>query len=253
MLKCNIVLSGGGMRGSAHVGVLKALYEKEICTAGISGASAGSFIGAFICDGFQPDEISEIIKKYEPELHLNLRHWKQGFMDFSGVREVLKKNLRHSRLEELQIPLYVSATNLNSGLQEIFTSGDIIDAVTASSAIPMILPPVNINNNLYADGGISNNLPYEPFIGSFYPLIGVHINPLPPYDENAGWLQNLERTLHLMMYERVMRSREHCDLFIEPQQLSQFLMFETGHSQEMVDMAYQYTLSNKSVNDFISS
>lgn len=239
------------MRGSAHIGVLKALFEKQVQAMGISATSAGAFIGAFICDGFQPDDVAGIIQKHEPELHLNIRNWKRGFMDFSGVKEVLKKNLRHQNIQQLQIPLYISATSLDSGLQKIFTEGSIIDAVAAASAIPMILPPVEIDGRMYIDGGVSNNLPYEPFIGSLHQLIGIHVNPLPRYDKNTGWLQNLERTLHLMMLEKVMHGREYCDLFIEPPTLTQFLMFESGHSKEMIEAAYQYTLTDKHVEDFI--
>ena len=253
MHKCNIVLSGGGMRGSAHIGVLKGLFEKGLHPAGISAVSAGAFIGAFICDGFYPDEISDIIIKHAPELRLNLRHWKQGLMDFSGVREVLGKNLRHSRIEDLQIPLHISATDLNTGLQKFFTAGDIVDAVTASSAIPLVLPPVKINGNTYADGGISNNLPYEPFTGSVYQLIGIHVNPLSPYDEQAGWRQNLERTMLLMMYDKVMQGRDHCDLFIEPPGLAQFLMFDSDHHTELIDIAYKYTIESESLAHFIAS
>ncbi len=250
-MKCNIVLSGGGMRGSAHIGVLKALFEKGVQPAGISGSSAGAFIGAFICDGYQPEEIAEIIIRHEPGLKLGFSHLKKGLMDFKPVRDILRKNLRHNKIEELIIPLFIAVTNLENGTQSFLTKGDIIQAVSASSAIPIILPPVEINNSLYGDGGISNNLPVEPFVSSSYPTIGVHVNPISAFNKEGDWLENMERTLHLLMRRTVMQSKEQCVLFIEPQGLSEFKMFEHGKSEEMIKIAYDYTLNNENLNALI--
>ena len=70
-VKCNLILSGGGARGYAHVGVVKAILESNIEINAISAASSGALLGAFICDGFSPHEIEEIILKHEPQLKCN--------------------------------------------------------------------------------------------------------------------------------------------------------------------------------------
>ena len=71
--------------------------------------------------------------------------------------------MRHTKFEELAIPFYITATNFIDGKQMIFHQGDMIDVIIAASSIPVLFPPVFINNIPYVDGGLSNNLPVEPF------------------------------------------------------------------------------------------
>ena len=132
-----VVLSGGGARANAHIGVLQALNENGIFPTHISGASAGALIGALYCNGHTPKEILELAKSYE-----FLKIFKIGFNN-RGLTEMtrLKKFLNNHLIDNfntLQIPLYISVTNLNSGVCEIKSKGRLIDFILASCAIPLL-------------------------------------------------------------------------------------------------------------------
>lgn len=241
-VSCNFVLSGGGTRGYAHIGVIKALYEKGITANAISGASAGALIGAFICDGFHPLEIEEIVVKNEPKLGFNYKHFWDNLLTFNAFTQVIKKNLRTRSLENLRTPLHVAVTNLNTGLQEIITQGSIIDALSASAAIPMALPAVFINGVPYADGGISNNLPVAPFENAKEKIIGVHVNPLPDFTKSAGMMKNLDRAMTLVMLGGVTNNKKSCTVFIEPPDLKAFHAFESNKSKALISIGYNYVM-----------
>lgn len=239
---CNLVLSGGGMRGNAHVGIIKALYEKEIFPKAVSGTSSGALVGAFICDGFHPAEVEEIILKNEPQLGFNYSRFWESILSFNSFSEVLKKNLRSKKIEDLQLPLYVSATNLINGMQEIITQGNIVEVLTASAAIPVVLPPVFMNGVPYADGGVSNNLPVEPFLKESLPIVGCHVNPLTEYNKDAGVIHTIDRSMHLIMRAGVNRGKGNCAVFIEPPALRGFHLFESKKTKEMIAMGYRYVM-----------
>src|ERR1700741_305047 len=176
-MRTGLVLSGGGARGFAHIGVVKALQEKNISFDMISGTSAGSMIGVFLADGFSPDEIIEIFKEYELLGILNFLSWKPGLLSFDKLKKLLQNNLRNRTFEKLRMPFFVAATDYRNGEQKVFDSGDLIEPILAASSIPMLFNPVYINKIPYVDGGISSNLPIEPLEVKVERLIGVHVNP----------------------------------------------------------------------------
>lgn len=241
MTRHPFVLSGGGARGYAHLGVLKAFAEKEIFPEAIAATSAGSIAAAFICDGYSTDEVREIFKQNKLGLSMEWKNWRAGFLSLKKVEEVLKRTLRHSTFETLDIPLYITATNFINGAQAIFDKGPIIPAVLAASSIPLLFQPVMIDGIPYVDGGLSGNLPVEPLQGKYTRIIGVHVNPLTPYDPAGSFMSNVERTLHMAIHEPVLKSKQVCDMFIEPEGLGQFGMFDFKHFDAIYDTGLEYT------------
>src|SRR5687767_2157862 len=158
-MRFNLALSGGGVRGYAHIGAIKALQELGVEIAAICGGSSGALIGALICDGYSPDEISVIIIGEAPKVGMSLRHIRRGLLSFSGIEVLMQKHLRSRTFEELGIPLFVTATDLSTGKQHLFSEGELLLPLCASSALPLLLPPVEINGIPYGDAGMSNNLP----------------------------------------------------------------------------------------------
>jgi NTE family protein len=236
----NLVLSGGGVRGYAHIGVLRALFEKEISINAVSGASAGALIGAFICDGFHPVEIEELILVHEPKISFNYFGIKESILSFNSVAELLRKNLRSQTFDKLKTPLFVSVTNLKNGKHEIFNSGNLINALLASSAVPVLFPPVIINEIPYADGGLTSNLPVQPFFTSKEKIIGVHVNPVQDFSLDIGMVQNIDRTLHLLLRSNVIDCISKCDIFIEPPDLKQFHLFESKKTSKIIKTGYDF-------------
>lgn len=235
------VLSGGGARGYAHIGVLKAFAEQHIFPEVIAATSAGSIAAAFICDGYSTDEVREIFQHTKMGLSMQWKNLKTGFLSLKTVEKVLTQTLRHSTFESLPIPLYITATNFSTGEQTIFNKGQLLPAILAASTIPMLFPPVEIDGVPYVDGGISGNLPVEPLTGKYRSIIGVHVNPLTPYNPAGGILANAERTLHMAIHEPVLKNKLLCSRFIEPQELGQFGMFDFKRFDAIYNVGLEYT------------
>ncbi|SEB10145.1 NTE family protein [Chitinophaga terrae (ex Kim and Jung 2007)] len=235
------VLSGGGSRGFAHLGVLKAFSENNIYPEVIAATSAGSIAAAFICDGYTVDEIREIFSKTKLGLSMQWRNWRSGLLSLKKVEDVLHQTLRSKDFESLRLPLHITATNFIDGEQKIFSEGPLVPAILAASSVPMLFPPVTINGIEYVDGGLSSNLPVEPLLNQYKDIIGVHVNPLTPYNPGSGFLSNLERTLHLAIRERVVKNKSLCRYFVEPIELGRFGMFEFGKLEAIYETGLDYT------------
>ena len=193
-LKVALVLSGGGAKGYAHLGVLRVLEKEDIKIDYIAGTSIGALVGTLYSIGYSIDEIEKVLD------NLNIESFLESGADLTGLdldkKETLKKysfyinfdnELNYSlpkglrETEELYlvvknllknyeniknfdsfpIPLRVVATNLNTGETKSFSEGDIAKILTASMAIPTIFEPVEVNGALYVDGLVSRNLPVE--------------------------------------------------------------------------------------------
>ena len=242
MLKKYFVLSGGGCRGFAHLGVVKALNERGIFPDEIAGASAGALAGAFLANGFTPDEIKDIVLN---KLKSKIFAWnglKSGLASMKYIREFMLNNLRYTKFEDLPIPFYATATNFETGRQCIFSKGNIIDAIIASCSVPVLFPPVFINGTPYVDGGLSNNLPVDPFINKKKDVISVHVNPLKKqFNSKESFVETMDRTLSLSFKEMVGRSSEGCLLFVEPKELNKFALFDTHRLPEIFETGYRFT------------
>lgn len=195
--KIGLALSGGGAKGFAHIGVLKALEEQNIKIDYITGTSMGAVIASLYSAGYTPQQIENILveinwngyisgeldnKKVPLEKKLNshkyaasVRYDKEfnlslpkGFGSTEMIYLRLKKLLANvediNDFDKLPIPLRIIATDLNSGKAVALSKGDLARAITASVAIPTILDPVEIDGNLYVDGLITRNLPVEDVI-----------------------------------------------------------------------------------------
>ncbi|MDE1190942.1 MAG: patatin-like phospholipase family protein [Arachidicoccus sp.] len=241
--KVGLVLSGGGMRGIGHLGVIKALEEHNIKPCVLSGTSAGAIIGAFYAAGHSPDEIMSIAQETRFFSPVNLRLRKGGWFGTSAFKMLYQRYFPDNKLENLKIPLYVAATDISEANTEYFNEGDLCNALLASACLPLVFPAVSFNGKTYLDGGITDNLPIEPIKTQCDFLIGVHVNALDKHV--AGTLsrrQMLDRSYHLLLNNTVYMKVPFCDLFIDPPDMTRFSMFDKKQITEMFDYTYDYTL-----------
>jgi NTE family protein len=241
-MKIGIALSGGGARGVAHLGILKALEEMSIRPAIISGTSAGSIIGALYAYGYSPSEIFDVVSKMK--LYKILRpsfNWK-GLLTLERTYTFFKSLLPADSFESLKFPLYVCATNLRNGRPAYFSSGELIRPVIASSAIPVIFSPVRIEDEFYIDGGVVNNLPVEPLAGRCDKIIGLHCNPVDENFSRENMKNLLERTFILAIGRNVAQRMDLCDIFLEPYELRKFAALEFSRISDIFETGYQYTI-----------
>ncbi|MGH2980347.1 MAG: patatin-like phospholipase family protein [Solirubrobacterales bacterium] len=166
------VLSGGASLGAIQVGMLHALYEREIEPDLIVGASAGALNGAFIAA--RPQNLATVAEL--AEIWIGLRRGKvfplnplTGLFGFaglrrhmvpdSGLRALIHQHLTTERLEELRVPLHVVATDVLTGSEVRLSEGPLVEAILASTAIPGVLPSVDWEGRELIDGGVANNTP----------------------------------------------------------------------------------------------
>ncbi|ELR73840.1 Patatin [Fulvivirga imtechensis AK7] len=238
MKKVGLVLSGGGARGIAHLGVIKALEEAGLIFSAISGSSAGAIIGAFYAQGFTADEIICIVKEVKTyHFLLPSLSWK-GLLKIDVIRRFADRHLRVTTFEELAIPLYVAATHLKSGRTKIFQSGDLVSALAASSCIPVLFDPVEYEGELYIDGGILNNLPVEPVRKSCDVVIGSHCNPVDHNFDAKNAKLVMERALLLAISCNVYSRSGLCDFFFEPKGLETYKVMDLSAVDDMYEIGY---------------
>lgn len=240
MVRRPIVLSGGGARGAAHAGVLRALAEHGIRPEAISATSAGALVGALIADGHPAGDLVPMFRDELKRTRL-LRRPRSGS---TRLAEFLQNHLRAERIEDLGIPLFIAVTDFERGGQRILRKGPLVPALMASSAIPVIFPPVKVDGRFCVDGGLSNNLPVEPFNDRKHEVIAVYVNPLSTFQPGKrGMLSTLDRAWHLNFREMVMRSARDCHLFIEPPALSTFGMFDLRRLSVIERIGYEHASS----------
>jgi len=234
-----LVLSGGAAKGYAHLGVLHALHEHGLRFDCVAGTSIGAIIGALLAEGHTPSEIKDIFDR-EKNINLLRFSWQStGLLSQSGLRRALGRYLKSRRFEDLNFPLFVSTTDLNSGKNHIFHEGELIPALMASSAIPLLFEPVRINGRLFVDGGITCNLPALTIRGSCDRIIGINVNPVHETEVTDSWLQSLERILNIAIQSNIEPQIGLCDDYIEPGNMQEFHLFSLGMGDRMFETGYQ--------------
>lgn len=239
--KLGIVLSGGGARGFAHLGVLKALNEAGIYPEIISGVSAGSIVGAFYADGYTPDEIPEFFLDHKLFKYFELILPKKGLLRITGLLRIITQHLRSRTFESLKIPLVISATDLIEGKTVYFSKGELVKVIIASSSIPVLFTPLEMDHSVFVDGGVLNNLPIEPIRERCNTVIGVHVNPTGKQEVITGLSNIAERSFNLSIANNVKQNSKLCDFYIEPQELRNFGVFEVSKAREVIEIGYNYT------------
>jgi NTE family protein len=253
--KTGLVLSGGAARGFAHVGVIKALHEHGIYPDVVSGVSAGAIAGVLYCDGYNEEEMLEIIKDRSLFKYASLTIPRNGLLGMENLREVLEDALRAKKFEDLKIPFYCNATNLNDGTAEYFHKGDLVSKVIASASIPVLFKPMMINGTTYVDGGVIDNFPVKPIHDITENIIGVHVNPTGIEKEVKGLIKIAERSFHVSVNSRIKEMSENCDLFIQPKGLEEFSLLSVTSGRKIYEVGYESAsriLEGQKINKFLS-
>ena len=237
--KVAFVLSGGGARGIAHLGAIKALNEKGIFPDYISAVSSGAVFGALYADGYSPDEILQMFINSKSK-YWELSFPKQGLLKISKLTRTLRKNLKSTNFETLKIPLFIAATDLINAKCVYFSSGNLIRIIIASASIPVLFSPVVIDGIPYVDGGVLNNLPINPIRSLADKIIGIHVNPLSKEKEFNNLVSIAIRSFHLSIGKNVRYKSHQCDMFFEPPKLNKYSVLETSKLTEIFDIGYKY-------------
>jgi NTE family protein len=231
-------LSGGFIKGFAHLGVMQALLEYNVKPDIIAGVSAGALAAVFYADGNEPYKVLDFFSGHKFQ---DLTKWvlpKKGLFDLSELVEFLESNLKAKNLEELQIPLIVTATDLDHGRVTHFRKGPIGPRIAASCSMPILFAPVNIDGVNYVDGGVLMNLPVGPLRKSCEKVVGVNVSPLMAKEYKKNLIGIAMRSFHFMLRANTLPATERCDMLIEPYNLYGYSNTELEKAEEIFEQGY---------------
>ena len=249
-LRIGLVLSGGGAKGYAHIGVLKVLEEAGVRIDQIGGTSMGAIVGGLYACGYSAAQIEDIFRNLDPAslIFEEQARWSKSFFEReNGEKYALSLSVddleilfptalssgqllydqlaqltldhRHLRdFSELPIPFLCVATNLETGAQVVLEEGYLVDALRASGSFPTLLAPIEIDGKLLSDGGIANNFPVAE-VKAKGPdiIIGVSVEDgLYAKEELNSVLRIVEQIGSFRMAENSRKQQQLCDLLIQP-------------------------------------
>lgn len=156
-----LALSGGAVRGIAHIAVLEVLEKDDIPIRAIAGTSAGSVIGALYAAGMPLVEIKRVLLNAKWRDILSFTLPKAGLISSEGIFRFVESVLPVKNFSSLSIPFAAVATDLKTAEKVVLTSGSIARAVQASCSLPVIFTPTEISNKILVDGGVASQVPVK--------------------------------------------------------------------------------------------
>ncbi|MDQ8004683.1 MAG: patatin-like phospholipase family protein [Pedobacter sp.] len=240
-MKVGLVLSGGGIRGIAHLGVLKALKKTGIQISQITGTSAGSIAGSFYAAGVDPEDAFDIFMKTKLMKFVRPALGSLGLINIERTGDIFRDYLP-AHIEDLKTPMTICTTNFSEGTVAYFTKGPLIRAIHASSCIPGVFKPIMIHDQMYVDGGVLNNFPVEPLLNNCDYIIGSTCNHLKPVDKIIGITRLMQRAAIMSINHDMERKSKFCNLIIEPKGMGEINTFDTKKAEIIYWLAYEEAL-----------
>ncbi|MGC9066980.1 MAG: patatin-like phospholipase family protein [Minisyncoccia bacterium] len=229
MKKVGLALGSGGVRGLAHLGVIKTLEQNEIPIDFIAGSSIGALIGGLYAVFKDTSKIEKIINDFSYRdfitIFADIDFKIRGIVKGEKALEFLRKKVGNINIEDLKIPFRAVATDINSGEPVIFDHGDLIEAIRASGSVPGIFKPMNYKGKYLIDGGISMPVPVEVVkkMGSEL-VIAVTLDNVYIFDKTSRYNINKIRaytvaikSLNLLRYNLAYENIKGADIVIAPE------------------------------------
>jgi NTE family protein len=281
-IRVGVVLSGGGAKGVAHIGVLKALEEAGVRIDFITGTSMGALVGGLYAIGYTSDQLIELSKENnfmelftERANRRYISNYEKGFDERTIVSFPISdrgidlpagiitgQNVlayltglawsAHATddFNNFPIPFAAIATELETGEAVVFRSGYLPDAIRASISIPSAMYPHNIDGRLYIDGGLARNLPVQDAIdmGADY-IIAVDVSmPLMEQNEIRSLTEIMNQTVLFRVNERLEIERKKADKLIRIRELDEYSMVDFDLMEEILYIGIE--AGQRYVDDF---
>ncbi|MFT5134248.1 MAG: putative acylesterase/phospholipase RssA, partial [Gammaproteobacteria bacterium] len=275
----SLVLGGGGARGCAHIGLIRAMRELDVPIDAIGGTSIGSIVASAYALGFNTDEmlanINTIARESNPIKDLTLPM--VSLMTGGKLNKGLQKMYGDVQIEDLWVKYYSVSSNLTRAQTEVHRRGPVWKSVRASMSIPGQIPPVVFNGELHVDGGVLNNLPVDVMrevcdgiiiANNVSPKVELNatgaseatqsgwghmldaLNPFSRKVKMPGILNTLMRSGMLSSIQAINVSKAMADIYMSPP-IEKFQLLDFGSSHEIEEVGYQYALEimNKQMDD----
>ena len=232
--RLGVALSGGGARGFAHGGVLKAMEESGRRPDVVAGVSAGAVAAVMWASGIASDEIHKRFEgyKFSTMTSLALRERRGGIFSLEPFGRIVKKMVApYKRIEDLPIPVKIGVTDIVSGEAICLDHGDIGQVVTASCSIPVLFRPVVIGGRYYVDGGVSRNLPAWLLRDCCDEVVGINVSPCVRSEEDfhPTLTEVAMRSYNLLAKSNVRLDEPLCDKVVTVELLAHYRVFDLSN------------------------
>lgn len=244
--RLGVCLSGGGARGFAHIGAMRAMRELGLIPDIIAGVSAGSVVAAFYSAGLLNDDAHDpLLEMFTDsrfrefaEMHVP----KESFFSLERFRRRLEQIIPYRNLEELPIKTVIGATDLDLGMKKAFTEGPLAERIVASCSIPIVFEPVTIDGHRYVDGGVLHNMPSWAIRHLCDRLIGINCSPMYQAPPPRTILGIAQRSYALMSKHNVIPDLEICDVVVNLTEVADHQAFDLKSLSLLVEAGYLTTI-----------
>ncbi len=256
-----LVLGGGGARGLAHIGAIRAVEEAGAKVRAVAGCSMGGIVGAFLAAGHDAASMEAVAEEIRYERLLAFGDL-GGIVGGDGIARELGQRLP-DRFEDLGLPLLVTAVDVQEGALAVLNEGALVPALRATSALPGILSPVEHEGRYLVDGGLLNNLPTD-LARTFGPVPVVAVDVAAPpdrrlrFEDDRGLYARLKDAIHphrALTVELFMKafdvpqalvtqmrlSMAPPDVLVRPALGSEFGVEQFGRREEAIAAGYEAT------------
>lgn len=238
-LKIGLALGGGGARGFAHIGALKAFEEYGIKFDAVAGTSVGSLVGAFYCAGYTYDQLYRIAREIEVK---DLKTNKLFFMPSKtdGLEKIVIDELGDINIEDLKIPFCAVAVDLKTTDEVHLQKGNLAKAIAGSCCVPGIFQPVEFEDMILCDGGLRNTLPANVLkqLNCDY-VVSIDINKSRGYGTDSTKVVDvLACSIRILMKSNVVKGYLYSDVLLKPN-TKKFKSTKKDGFEEMIEEGYR--------------
>lgn len=241
--KIGLALGGGGARGFAHLGAIKAFEEYGIKFDFVAGTSAGSLAAAFYAAGYSFEQMLNIAKNIDEK---EIRKSKFGIMPSKtdGLEDVITQHLGDINIEDLKIPFCAVAVDIKSTDEILITKGNVAKAVAGSCCVPGIFQPVLFQDKILCDGGLRNTLPADvPKIFDCDYVVGVDVNKSRLYGTDSTKVFDvLACSIRILMESNAFKGYEYSDVILKPE-TKRFKATKAEGLLDMIEEGYRETIN----------
>ncbi len=213
-----LVLGGGGVKGFAHVGVIKVLESHGIKPGVVVGTSAGSFVGALYASGMDSYQLQRVALGMQEADIRDLTLSSQGFLIGEKLQQFVNTQVKNTPIQQFPIRFAAVATDLESGEKVAFNYGNAGQAVRASCSIPNVFLPTRIGKRQFVDGGLVSPVPVLTAreMGADV-VIAVDISAKPRLGSSAlGWWGLLDQSINILSQGAIRAELAQADVVIQP-------------------------------------
>ena len=240
-LKLGLAFSGGGTRGVAYIGVIKAFREAGLHFDYVAGTSVGSLMGAVYCADLSNEEMEQRARALKPK---DILTSKIAFVPnkTEKLESVVREVLGGRTFQDLKLPFTAVAIDIITGTEVHIDSGDLAKAISGSCAVPGIFNPVDFGDYRLFDGGIQNNIPADVVrdMGADI-VLAVDINPTRGYGTTSTkYLELMKAALRILMKSNSVKGYVHSDYVLKID-LSQYDQRKLDNVDEMINIGYEVT------------